>query len=271
MAARLRWQNHSRILRFQPVLIGRQVVDQQLADNFILFNDPLVSPRHAIIRYDMFTRRYTITDLNGTNGPFNTYIKKSNPDGSYRNNEPLPHNHSYPLNPGDIIIVGQTPILYEVVPVQPAQAHFPAQTENPSQGSGGGGFVVFLILLILIGAGVYASQNSSASQNNSASTPEKTLTAFCNAVESSDYQTAYNQLSTHSRSQGTEAQFASTLQQTISKQGGLKACLATDVKSSQTTATGMITYTFVDGKTASYLDSLITEKSAWKIDSAKTV
>lgn len=271
MAARLRWRNYSRILNsLQPVVIGKQGTNQPLAANLIPLNDdPRVGLRHAIIRYDVFTRRYTITDLNGPNSPFSTYIRRSNPDGSYRNNELVPHNHSSPLSPGDIIIVGQTPIFYEVVPVRTQQPGSLTPTGNRSQGSGGG--VAFFILLILIVAGIYAAQNNSSAQTNSSSTPEKTLTAFCNAIDSGDYQTAYNQLSSRSRSQATEAQFAATLRQSISKSGGLKACLVSNVKLSQTTATGTITYTFGNGKTASTLDSLITEQSVWKIDSSKTV
>jgi hypothetical protein len=195
--------------------------------------------------------------LNGVGSPFNTYIQRSNPDGTYQNNLKLLHNRPYPLNPSDIILVGQTKIVYEVVPGQPAR--------NSSRGSRG--FIGFLILIVLIGAAIYASQN----QNNSTSTPEKTLTDFCIAVKSGDYQTAYNQLSTHSRSNGTETQFASTLRQTISKQGGLKNCTVSGVKSTQTTATGTLTYTFANGKTLSYLDSLVTENTVWKIDSSKTV
>jgi hypothetical protein len=123
----------------------------------------------------------------------------------------------------------------------------------------------------LIGAGIYASQNQNNATSTPTSTPENTLTDFCTAVKSGDYQTAYKQLSTHSRSQGTEAQFASTLQKIISKQGGLKNCTVSGIKLHQTTATGTLTYSFADGKAMSYLDSLVTENTVWKIDNSKTV
>ncbi len=275
MAARLHWNNQFRELGKQPVLIGRSVPNQPgkpvakqpSVSNPILLNDPRVSPgvspAHAVIKFDANTRRYTITDLNRAGGPFNTYIQRSNPDGTYENNLKLLHNRPYPLSPSDIILVGQTKIVYEVVPGQSAR--------NSSGGCGW--FVGFLILIALIGAAIYASQNQN--QNNSTSTPtstpEKTLTDFCSAVKNRDYPTAYNQLSTHSRSQGTEAQFASTLKQTIAKQGGLKNCTVSGIKSTQTTATGTLRYTFANGKTISYLDSLVTENTVWKIDSSKTV
>jgi pSer/pThr/pTyr-binding forkhead associated (FHA) protein len=265
MAAILRWSDRSTkrsiTLKKQSVSIGKPLAKQSFAGALIRLNDSSVSQKHAVIRFDAMKRRYTITDLNGTGSKFNTYIQRSNPDGTYKNSLQLPHNQSYPLNPGDIIRVGQTRISFTVVPDQ--------STQGNSSG-GAGAFVVFLFLLALIGAGVYSSQNNSTPQNNSISTPEKTLTAFCNAVKSGNYQTAYNQLSVHSRSQETEAQFASSLQQTASKQGGFKNCTVSGVKSKQTTATGTHTYTFANGKTASYLDSLVTEKSAWKIDSSKT-
>src|SRR5947207_11907727 len=43
------------------------------------------------------------------------------------------------------------------------------------------------------------------------STPEKTLDAFCNAMQVQDYQTAYNQLSNSLQSSETELEFANTL------------------------------------------------------------
>ena len=273
MAARLHWNNQFRELGKQPVLIGRSVPNQPgkpvakqpSVSNSILLNDPRVSPGvspgHAIIKFDANARRYMITDLNRAGSPFNTYIQQSNPDGTYKNKLKLPHNRPYPLNPSDIILVGQTKIVYEVVPGQSAR----------TSSGGGGGFIVFLILIVLIGAGIYASQNQNNATSTPTSTPENTLTDFCTAVKSGDYKTAYNQLSTHSRSQGTEAQFASTLQKIISKQGGLKNCTVSGVKSHQTTATGTLTYTFANGKTISYLDSLVTENTVWKIASSKTV
>jgi hypothetical protein len=269
MAARLRWNNQFRELGNQSVLIGKPaankpgkpVANKPPTGNSILLNDPKVSPGHATIKFDANIRRYTITDLNGAGSPFNTYIQRSNPDGTYENKLKLLHNKPYPLSPSDIILVGQTKIVYEVVPGQSAR--------NSSGGCGG--FVGFLILIALIGAAIYASQNQNNSTSTLTSTPEKTLTDFCSAVKSGDYQTAYNQLSTHSRSQGTEAQFASTLQQTISKQGSLKNCTVRGVKSTQTIATGTLTYIFANGKSISYLDSLVTENTVWKIDSSKAV
>ncbi|MFL5660839.1 MAG: FHA domain-containing protein [Ktedonobacteraceae bacterium] len=268
MTARLHWNNQFKELGNQPVLIGKPAANQSgkpVANkppkgNTILLNDPKVSPGHATIKFDANIQRYTITDLNGVGSPFNTYIQRSNPDGTYENKLKLLRNKPYPLSPSDIILVGQTKIVYEVVPGQSAK--------NP--GGGCGGFIVFLMLIALIGAGIYASQNQNSSTSTPTSTPEKTLTDFCSAVKSGDYQTAYNQLSTHSKNQGTEAQFASMLRQTISKQGSLKNCTVSGVKPHQTTATGTLTYTFANGKTMSYLDSLVTENTVWKIDSAKT-
>jgi limonene-1,2-epoxide hydrolase len=92
----------------------------------------------------------------------------------------------------------------------------------------GGIVVIALILVLVIGAA-------------NRSTPAKTLTAFCNALKSGDYQTAYNQLDSGLQSKfGSEGAFATA----YASNGGLgkiAGCTVTNVDDGA--GTGTITYT----------------------------
>jgi hypothetical protein len=97
------------------------------------------------------------------------------------------------------------------------------------------------------------------------STPTKTLQAYCDAIKSKDYQTAYNQLSSNVQSQITEAQFASVEDGGIKPLGGVSSCSVSNVSQGDTTATGTITYTFGNGTSGPLPYALVKENNTWKI------
>ena len=69
------------------------------------------------------------------------------------------------------------------------------------------------------------------------STPEKTLDAFCNAMQGQDYQTAYNQLSNSLQSSETELEFANTLR----ANGKINTCTHSSANVTNNRATANVT------------------------------
>src|SRR5437660_300659 len=69
------------------------------------------------------------------------------------------------------------------------------------------------------------------------STPEKTLDAFCNAIQGQDYQTAYNQLSNSLQSSETELEFANTLR----ANGKINTCTHSSANVTNNRATANVT------------------------------
>ena len=97
------------------------------------------------------------------------------------------------------------------------------------------------------------------------STPSKTLQAYCDALKTRDYQTAYNQFSSNVQSQISEAQYASIEDGSVRSLNGISSCSVSNVTQGDTTATGTITYTFGDGRSGPLPYSLVKENNAWKI------
>ena len=93
------------------------------------------------------------------------------------------------------------------------------------------------------------------------STPYTTLNAFCNGIQTKDYQRVYNQLSSRVQSQDAESQFANSL-----AQSGIAYCTFGTLSVSSSTATGAIVFFSTTGQTASYIVTLIKEGNTWKID-----
>ena len=93
------------------------------------------------------------------------------------------------------------------------------------------------------------------------STPYTTLDAFCNGIQTGDYQKVYNQLSSRVQSQDSEPEFANSL-----AQSGIAACTYGSLLVSGTTATGTIVFFSSTGLTASYIVTLVKEGDTWKID-----
>ncbi len=113
----------------------------------------------------------------------------------------------------------------------------------------GGVLLIGIVLFVVIAANV--------------STPTKTLNAFCNALKSSDYQTAYNQLSSNQQSQETESQFAAAAS-TNGTLGRVTDCTVSNVNDSA--GTGTISYTVSSGQSVVADYTLIKENGTWKIN-----
>ncbi len=114
----------------------------------------------------------------------------------------------------------------------------------------GGVLLIAIILFAVIAANV--------------STPTRTLNAFCNALKSGDYQTAYNQLSSGLQSHyGSEAQFALEFS-TNGSLGKVTDCTVSNVNDSA--GTGTISYTFASSQTLVDDYVLIKENNSWKIN-----
>jgi hypothetical protein len=101
------------------------------------------------------------------------------------------------------------------------------------------------------------------------STPDQTLTTFCNAVNSGDGQTAYNQLSTAAMSRVSEAQFASNLH-ALTSQSPIINCTYKNVQQNGSTATATMFIGPEDpanlGLPPSAPVRLVNENNVWKID-----
>jgi len=94
------------------------------------------------------------------------------------------------------------------------------------------------------------------------STPEKTLDAFCNAMQGQDYQTAYNQLSNSLQSSETELEFANTLR----ANGKVNTCTHSSANTTNNKATANVTIVTNSGQ-ASISSIILTTDSGnmWKL------
>jgi limonene-1,2-epoxide hydrolase len=104
------------------------------------------------------------------------------------------------------------------------------------------------------------------SQGVRLSTPTRTLTIFCNALKSGDYQTLYNQLSSRSQSQVSEQVFAKAAQIALANDGGLKGCTVSNVREKGSNASGMVALAFGNNKSETDTVPLVYEKGVWKLD-----
>jgi len=98
------------------------------------------------------------------------------------------------------------------------------------------------------------------------STPTRTLTIFCNALKSGDYQTLYNRLSSRSQSQVSEQVFAKAAQISLATDGGLKGCTVNNVREKGSSASGMVALTFGNNKSETDIVPMVYEKGVWKLD-----
>lgn len=103
------------------------------------------------------------------------------------------------------------------------------------------------------------------------STPEKTLQAYCTALQNGDAQGAYNLLSTNAQSKTNLTDFTKAFQLIKSPLvGGIKTCTFTNVQETGSNATADVTVTV--GNTAIPIKPskafLVNENGSWKIDSS---
>jgi len=114
------------------------------------------------------------------------------------------------------------------------------------------GLSLLVVIALAIGGYFYFSR----------STPEKTLDAFCNAIQGQDYQTAYNQLSNSLQSSETELEFANTLH----ANGKVNSCMHSSAKTMNNKATANVTIVNRLGQASSSSITLTADSgNIWKL------
>jgi limonene-1,2-epoxide hydrolase len=95
------------------------------------------------------------------------------------------------------------------------------------------------------------------------STPEKTLDAFCTAVQGQDYQTAYDQLANSLQSNETELEFANTLR----ANGKVDTCTHSSANTTNNKATANVTIVTSSGQASRSSITLTPDSgSNWKLN-----
>lgn len=125
------------------------------------------------------------------------------------------------------------------------------------------GVIVLLLLIVggAIGGFVYANR----------STPEKTLQAYCTALQNGDAQGAFNLLSTNAQSKTSVATITKALQIIKSPLvGGIKSCTFTNVQETGSNATADVTVTVGNPAVPTRPSKafLVNENGSWKIDAS---
>jgi len=141
-----------------------------------------------------------------------------------------------------------------------SQAVPPVSAAQPSQKKRTGLIIAVVILLLLVIGGGIAGY---LYLNRSTSTPVQTLDTYCSSLQSGDYQSAYNQLSSSLQGSFTESQFANAESDKNSK---TSSCTHTSpmISGNSATATLMLGYGSVASESASV--TLIQESGTWKIN-----
>ena len=99
------------------------------------------------------------------------------------------------------------------------------------------------------------------------STPEKTLTTFCDDLKKGDYHDAYQQLTASAQSSKSESDFTKGIEQA----GGVKDCSYSNVNENGSTASAVLVLTFGLGTIppVTYDGQLTKEDGTWKINLLK--
>lgn len=121
-------------------------------------------------------------------------------------------------------------------------------------------------LFLLLAGGTAAAATAGGAiviHNLITSTPEKTISAFMDALKNRDGQGAYNQLSTHLQSLNNEQQYINT----IRTWGGVVSSYSiSNVQVNGNNATADVSVTALFFLTANYTVTLVNENGTWKID-----
>ena len=113
--------------------------------------------------------------------------------------------------------------------------------------------VILAVLVVACGAIVFLGR----------STPSKTLDAFCSAIKSQDYQTAYNQLSQFRQTRIKEQEFASLFSH-------FSSCTYSAISESDPQATAPMTFFGTAGGSLNGQADLVQENgTTWKIDAIR--
>lgn len=185
-----------------------------------------------------------------------------------QNNQPYAQNPPPPVQP----IYGQPPMYPPPAPVygQPGAAYPPPQPPAAPYGyppaipPKKGNRTLFIILGSVVGGIILLCIVASIIVYATRSTPEKTLSAYCDALKSGDYQTAYDQFSASIQRQESEAQFASAFTSTNLKVTG---CTVSNTSDDGTVGLGTMSYTTNTSFTGINDYRFIQENGTWKINS----
>lgn len=275
-------------------------------DNALVVSDPQASSHHAEIAPGYGGTSYQITDLNSTNGTFvneqrltpqmphplgagdvirignltfayevsganytptvavnapnyeptvaaappiaqPSYQQPPSMYGSYEASAPPPYTPPPPPYPQ---------------PAYPQQAYPQPGYAYPRKSRAGLWIgLAVLLLLLLVGGGFLA-------YTQVRSTPQKTLTAYCDGWKTSNAQEIYNQLDSSQQAKVSVSEVQRVLD-SIKQTGGVTDCTVSGVQENGTSATGIVTLSAGSGRSASETDTLVQENGTWKIDGSK--
>lgn len=145
----------------------------------------------------------------------------------------------------------------------------PAAPETPPRKRRTGLIIGLIVLLLLIVGGAVAGF-----LYVNRSTPEKTLTAYCTALQNNDAQGFFNQLSARAQSQTSVAKISQGMQQLQRPiVGGVKSCTFSNVQVSGNTATANVRLVVGDTLVPPINSkaNLVDENGTWKIDQDQVV
>ena len=169
--------------------------------------------------------------------------------------------NSAPLAPD----VSSTPVMPST-PSTPARQPARTRTARPSTGRYGLFIVAIGVVLIalVVGSVVFFLNHSFAASGNPAS---QTLTTYCNALKSGDYQTAYAQLASSMKSQLKESDFAYSWQAEKVSSCTVDGNSTGAASCTSTSCPGSITFFYSNGSSSTDQYQLIQENGQWKIQS----
>ena len=99
---------------------------------------------------------------------------------------------------------------------------------------------------------------------NAVSGPTNALNAYCNGIKSSDYQSAYNQLSSSTRNNASLYDFTEFAQENGGS-GHVSSCNVSSVSIDNGVGKGVIDYSYKDGSSKSISYTLTSESDGWKL------
>jgi hypothetical protein len=151
-------------------------------------------------------------------------------------------------------------------PLAPVQQ--PVRTQTARSASGRSwlliGIISIVLLALIVGSVVFFLNHSFTASSNPTS---QTLTTYCNALKSGDYQTAYAQLASGMKNQLKEPDFAYSWQSKNVSSCTVDTSSANAASCTTTSCAGSITFFFRDGSSTSNQYQLIQENGQWKIQS----
>ena len=119
------------------------------------------------------------------------------------------------------------------------------------------------LFLLVAGGTVAVAAGGAAVVYLTTSTPEKTISAFLDALKNRDGQSAYNQLSTHLQSTTDEQNYISTIR---AWGGVITSYSISNVQENGNNATADVSVTAAFFVTFTYTVTLVKENGTWKID-----